>query len=302
MGKPSRRTVIRIKKYFLVVLGTLILSFGTAIFILPFELIVGGISSYAILIGHWVDAAWLTVDLLVAILSWGTFFVGWLILGRDFAIKTLISALVYPVGISLFLRLGSPEVLGGFFCMTQHPNGDLSLILSAAVGGVMIGVGCALAFLGGGSTGGTDVISFIICKYFKRARSSAVIFAVDALAVTLGVFAVGDLTRTLLGVFSIMISAFMIDKVFLGGNQAYIAQIVTDRHREISDGLIQALSRTTTLWGTVGGYTGQEHVMVMVSFTMREYADVMRVVHREDPRAFVSIYRAHQINGEGWRK
>ena len=300
MKKPLCFTWIRLKNYGLIILGTLLLAFGTAVFILPFELIVGGISSYAILLSRWIPVAWLTVDLLVAILSWGLFLIGFLVLGRDFAAKTLLSALIYPTGVSLFLRLSSPHILDGFFCMTEHPNGEVSLILSAAVGGVMIGVGCALAFLGGGSTGGTDVLAFIICKYIKGARSSVVIFCVDALAVTLGIFAAGDLTRTLLGIFSIMISAWMIDRVFLGGNRAYVAQIVSDRQEEVSSGLIRALSRTTTNWETVGGYTGKPHAMVMVSFTLREYADVMRVIRKEDPHAFVSIYRAHQINGEGW--
>jgi uncharacterized membrane-anchored protein YitT (DUF2179 family) len=231
MRRLSYRAWVQIEKYFFIILGTLLLAFGTAVFILPFELIVGGISSYAILLHRLIPVEWLTVDLLVAMLSWGLFFLGFLILGRDFAWKTLLSAFIYPVGISLFLRLSSPDVLGGFFCMVDHPNEDLCLILSAAVGGICIGVGCALAFLGGGSTGGTDVLAFLICKYVKGARSSVVIFCIDALAVILGVFAVGDLTRTLLGIFSIMISAWMIDKVFLGRGCGDTVQMVIGRHR-----------------------------------------------------------------------
>ena len=231
MRRLSYRAWVQIEKYFFIILGTLLLAFGTAVFILPFELIVGGISSYAILLHRLIPVEWLTVDLLVAMLSWGLFLLGFLILGSNFAWKTLLSALIYPTGVSLFLRLSSPQVLGGFFCMANHPNEDLSLILSAAVGGGLIGIGCALAFLGGGSTGGTDVIAFIICKYVRRVRSSVVIFCIDALAVVLGVFAVGDLTRTLLGIFSILISAWVIDRVFLGGRRGYSASALFDRLR-----------------------------------------------------------------------
>ncbi|MBQ9086054.1 MAG: YitT family protein [Clostridia bacterium] len=297
-----RRFYTPIKNFLLVIVGTLILAFGTAIFILPFDLMVGGISSYAILAKKLISVEWLTIDLVITILTWGLFFLGLLVLGKDFALKTLISTVVYPIGISLFLRLNDPAVLGGFFCMTNHPNSDLSLIMAAVVGGILIGLGCAIAFLGGGSTGGTDVVAFVICKYFKRLRSSVVIFCVDGFAILLGVFAVRDLTLSLLGVFSVLISALMIDKVFLGGNQAYVAQIVTDHPEEVSRELIEKIARTTTRWESVGGYTGKKHTMVMISFTMRQYADVMSVVRREDPDAFVTIHRAHEINGEGWTR
>lgn len=302
MKRFSISTLLWLRHYAMVCLGTLLLSFAVAVFILPFDLIVGGVSSYAIILHRVIPIEWLTVDRLIAILTWGLFFIGLIILGRGFAIKTLLSTAIYPLGVSLFLPLSRPDVLGGFFCMTEHVNPELSLVLSALVGGVLIGVGCALAFLGGGSTGGVDVLAFILCKYFKKLRSSVVLFWIDGIAILLGIFLVKDLVFTLLGILSVLISALMVDKVFLGGDRAFVAQIVTDRPRELSQELINELERSTSLWEIEGGYTGTKHTVVMVSFTLRQYSIAMRVIRRVDPDAFVTIHRAHEIKGEGWTR
>lgn len=300
MERKRSRIFDRIKHYAMIFFGTLLLSFATAVFILPYDLIVGGVSSYSILLHRMIPIHWLTVDLWIGILTWGLFLLGMVFLGRGFALKTLMSTVVYPFGVSAFLPLGDPEVLGGFFCMTNHPHPELALLLSAVVGGILVGVGCALAFLGGGSTGGVDILALVLCKYFKKLRSSVVMFCLDGLAILLGVFLIQDLVFTLLGILSVLISAVMIDKVFLGGDRAYVAQIVTDRPQSVSQSLIDSLERSTSIWEVQGGYTKRMHAVVMVSFTMRQYAEVMQVVRREDPGAFVTIHRAHEIRGEGW--
>ena len=286
----------------LVMLGTLVLSFGTAIFLIPFNLVTGGVSGIALVIENMISSEIFTVDLIVTILTWALFFVGLICLGWSFAAKTLISTVVYPLGVSLFLRLASPDVLGGFFYLAGDKYDQISLIIAAVAGGLFVGVGCALSFIGGGSTGGVDVISFVICKIFKRLKSSVVIFAIDATIVLLGMFVIGDLVLTLLGVLSAFITALMIEKVFLGGSKAYIAHIITDKYDEINAAIIEKLDRTTTILDATGGYTKQGKKMVMVSFSMRQYAELMNIMNKIDKHAFMTIHKAHEINGEGWTR
>lgn len=291
-----------VKNMGLVILGTLVLSFGTSIFLLPFNLVTGGIPGISLIIFNSFPAEFLTIDLIVTVLTWALFLVGLIVLGWSFAAKTLISSIVYPVGVSLFLKLASPDVLGGFFCLQNNPYDQLSLVIAAVTGGLCVGVGCALSFLGGGSTGGVDVIAFIICKIFKKLKSSVVIFAIDASIVLLGMFVIGDLVLTLLGILSAFVAALMIEKVFLGGTKAFIAQIVTDKYDEINRAVIEKLERTTTIFDATGGYSKQGKKMVMVSFTMRQYAELMNILNKTDKYAFVTIHEAHEINGEGWTR
>lgn len=301
--KANRSDIlVTAKNIALVVAGTLILSFGTSIFLLPFNLVTGGVSGIALIIGNLISVDFLTLDLIVTILTWLLFFMGLIVLGKAFAAKTLISTIVYPIGVSIFLKLASPDVLGGFFYLQSHQHPELALILASVTSGICVGVGCALSFLGGGSTGGVDVIAFVICKMFKRLKSSVVMFLIDATTVLLGMFVIGDLVLTLLGILSAFIAALMIEKVFLGGAKAYIAQIVTDKYNEINRAIIEKLERTSTIFDVTGGYSKQGKKLVMVSFTMRQYAELMNIINKTDKYAFITIHKAHEINGEGWTR
>ena len=284
----------------LVIIGTLILSFGTAVFILPLNLIIGGVSGLGIIINGILPWDFFTVDIIITILTWLLFFLGLFILGKSFAMKTLISTVVYPPAISLFMKMCTPNFLNGFFLINAEP--DTNLIVAAVFGGVFVGIGCALTFIGGGSTGGSDIIGFIISKFLRKLKSSVAIGIVDGLIVLMGMFFIGDLIFTLLGVLSVFITTIVIDKVFIGSSKAFVANIITENYEEINSLVISELNRTTTILNIVGGYSGKEQKMVIVSFSIRQYSELINIVNKCDREAFLTIHRAHEINGEGWTR
>ena len=289
----------QLKNLGLVLLGTLVLAFGCAVFVVPFNLVTGGVTGISIIVDYAIGGI-IPIDIVILIITWALFFLGLFCLGWDFAIKTLASTIIYPLAISLFMHLVDPGVLGGVFYMQGSAHSDIALIISALFGGLCVGTGCALTFLGGGSTGGVDIIAFIICKFFKRWKSSTVIFIVDATTVVMGLFVIGDLILTLLGVISAWLAAMVIDRIFIGRGQAFTAQIVSDKYEEINIAIREEVRRTTTMFVATGGYSGKPKTVLSVTFTMRQYADIMNVINRIDKTAFVSITRAHEINGEGW--
>ncbi len=301
--KLTRHEILHtIKNLSLIILGTLLLSFGTAIFIIPTSLVTGGVSSIAIILDLILPFEFLNIDILITAITWILFFAGLFILGKSFALKTLLSSIVYPVAISLFLKLCSPSVLNGFFYLQGSEHGELSLIVAAVAGGVCVGAGCALTFIGGGSTGGVDIIAFALCKVFKNVKSSVLMFIIDAGTVILGMFVIGDLVITMLGVFSAFVAALMIDKVFLGDSKAFIAHIITENYEEITARIIHKLDRSATIVSAVGAYSGKEKKMVMVTFKRSQYADLLSIVNSVDKKAFFTIHQAHEINGEGWTR
>ena len=291
--------LVQLKNFALVLIGTLVLAFGCAIFVVPFNLVTGGVTGISIIINDIIKGA-IPIDWVIGGLTWGLFFVGLFILGRDFALKTLVSTVVYPVAISLFMKLVSPDVLDGVFHLASSPHGDIALIISSLVGGIFVGTGCALTFLGGGSTGGVDIIAFVFCKYIKKFKSSTVIFFIDAVTVVMGLFVIKDLILTLLGVISAWIAATVIERIFIGSEKAFTAQIVTDKFEEMNLAIREDVRRTTTMFVAYGGYSRESKTVLSVTFTMRQYAALMTAIKRVDPTAFVSITRAHEINGEGF--
>lgn len=305
----GRRDVYRlIKNTLLVILGTGILAFGTGLFLIPFNLVTGGVSGIGIVLEQIIpDEApifgAIGADVYASVLVWVLFFIGLIFLGKHFALQTLVSTIVYPFFLSFGIWLAGSDILGGFFNLhsemyMQYEN--VSIILATVFGGVCVGAGSALTFIGGGSTGGTDIIPLVICKYQRRLNTSMMIFFTDATVVVLGMLAVRNLVITLLGIVAAFICAIVVDKLFLGESSAFIAQIVSSKYDAINRAIIKQMNRTTTITTAEGGYTGEERRLIMVTFSVRQYAIFSAIVSTIDKNAFVTLHRAHEISGDGW--
>ena len=237
------------------------------------------------------------------VINWILFGIGFLVLGREFAAKTLISTLAYPIALKLADFIVHESFLSGTLDLLLDkyvPYYSIALIVATLFGGACIGAGCALTFLGGGSTGGVDVIALTVSKYVRKLKSSVAFFLTDATIIVIGIFALNNILISLLGIISAFICASSIDKLFLGESGAFVAHVVSDKYEEINDAVIHKMSRTTTIVDAVGGYSGESKKLVMVSFNMRQYPAFTQIISSIDKNAFVTIHRAHEINGEGW--
>ncbi len=302
LPKTKKEILIIIKNVSLIIVGTVVLAFGSQLFIFPFDLVTGGVSGIGIilhsLLSHIDALSSVQADTYASITNWVLFVIGYFLLGRSFAAKTLISTAVYPVALWLMRNLLNNPFLNLNTYVSEYSS--VVIVIATVFGGACIGAGCALTFLGGGSTGGMDVIALAMARYFRRLKSSTAFFICDAAIIILGMFAIDDLILTMLGITSALICAISIDKIFLGESSAFIAHIVSDKYEEINDAVINKLDRTTTIVDAVGGYSGQNKKMVIVTFAMRQYAEFTAMIAAIDKNAFVTVHRAHEINGEGW--
>ena len=288
-----------------VIVGSVILAFGFSVFIFPFDLVTGGVSGLSLALVKILPFE-IPVDILVTILTWSLFAIGLIFLGKSFAAKTLLSSIVYPAALSVWMRLLEIDAVSQILNLAKNydfENPDYALpLICAVVGGVLVGAGCALTFRGGGSTGGLDILALILAKYVKGFKSSVGVFIFDALVVVVGLFVFQDVVKCLLGVASAFVGALVIDKVLLGKSKSLIAHIISEKHEEINHAILTKLERGSTIVTAHGGYTGEERPMLMVSFTMSQYAAFMDIIKSIDKNAFVTIHLAHEISGEGWTK
>lgn len=201
-----------IKNLFLIVVGTLLLAFGTAVFLLPCKLICGGISGIAIILGELFGE--LSQTDWIHILTIGMFVLGMFTLKSKFAMKTLLSTAIYPLGISLFSQLISNRDALQFFSIPWAQSEIPSLIVSSVLGGVFVGAGCAITFLGGGSTGGVDIVALLLATRFHKLRSSVIIFVIDATIILCGIVLYADIVKSVLGILSAFIAAVMIEILY----------------------------------------------------------------------------------------
>lgn len=293
------------KQSLMVLASAFILALAVELFIANFGLVSGGVTGISIVLERiFLNVApGLDAEFWITLLTWIFFFLGLIFVGKAFAAKTLLFTIVYPLCLHLIEWFLGLEFFGDYFTKISDTSGEtyqIGLILAAVVGGAMVGLAIAIAFMADSSTGGVDIISYAICKFFPKIRLSHVTLLIDACIVISGMFIIQNFVISLLGIISAAVTSFMIDKVFLGGSRAFIAQIVSEKHEDIRNAIRDEMDRTSTIFDCIGGYSGEDKKMLMVSFTMSQYAQIMSILDRIDPKCFVTVHRAHEIGGLGF--
>lgn len=304
----------QIINYILVVLGTVLLAFGAVVFFSKAELVAGGISGIAIIIQHFVSVP--IYDYLVAALTIFFWLLGLLLIGKDFAIKTLLSSLVYIGATFLFARIEVFNSLAEQFAGISSINKVLingteyqmvytdaqvgNYMLCGIFGGVFVGGGVALTFLGGGSTGGVDVLQILLNKYF-RIKESISSFIIDAIIIIIGMIAMRMWVPALCGILSCFVSAILIEVVYIRNQSSYQVDIISEKWKEINEFAQTELDRGTTIIHAEGGYKGEERIILRVVFNKTQYEKLRDYIAVVDPRAFVTFTQTNAVYGEGFK-
>ena len=269
----------RITDLVLIIGGTFILAVSVEFFILPYNILSGGVAGIAVALEPFfhIDKTLLAN---VAVLS--LLIAGWAVLGRDFARNTLISSLCYP----LFTTI-----------LSRHPV-DLTIdpLLASFYAGLLGGVGIGFVMRTGASTGGMDIPPLILHKI-----TGIKVMITDALTVMLGILAY-DLSAALLGLISVMASGFGINRVLEAGRgiKGKNVQIISDRWEELNDAIRKEINRGTTLFDCQGGYTGNPRKMIVCVVSERQYTALTALISSVDPQAFVIITDTSDMLGEGF--
>ena len=265
-----------------VVAGNAVLALAVSMFILPYDILSGGVAGIAVALQPLIP---LPVTLMVNLLVVGLFILGACFLGKEFAMKTILSSLIYP----LFLTFFSGRV----------PVLDLDPILASLYGGLLGGMGVGMALRTGASTGGMDIPPLIVHQ-LTHIEIAKLVLITDALTVLLGAFPYG-LEAVLIGFVSVWASSVAIDKVLMfGGQQAKAIQIISDQYEQIIERIHSELERGTTLIEAQGGYTHEKRKIVLVVITKNQYPALMEMVTAIDKEAFVIANDTHEVKGFGF--
>ena len=289
--KSIKRSLIRI---LYVILGSAILGLGAGFFLGPHNIVSGGLTGIGIIfqaLFNW------NLDTVVWVLQIAFFFLGFIFLGKNMALKTIIATIVYPATLTLGGYLASLDILG--FSTFFESSNAMGQILAAVFGGVFVGAGVGLTFLGGGSTGGVDILVLIIQK-FTKSKTSKLTFLVDGLIVLAGLAAMGDIGITLIGIVSAFITAIMIDKIFDTENNVLVS-IISKKYVELNKIILEKLDRGSTIVDATGGYSQQGVKMLQVVLERREYYVLEDIIAEEDPQAFMFMSKVSSVRGEGFK-
>ena len=303
--KNKARLYTIVRNVGLVLLGSFILALADALFIMPCSIINGGIDSIGVIVNFYLkDVVGFDLsDIVIASLQIILWIVGLLLLGKKFSFYTLLGTLAFPAFYSILLRINIIELIGlNKFYLSHTVDGNLdflTLIIAGLIGGVLSGGGIALTFLGNGSTGGTDILSFLIAKYtsIKQDLSGLIL---DTSMIVIGFICLRNFELFFAGIISAVVTAYVVKKIYIQSDAPVVMDIICNDHDTVSNFIHEKLDHATTLIQVEGGYSKKKRMCVRAIVYGTETTDVKAFISSVDPNAFISVIPADNVSGEGF--
>ena len=297
--KTSLGTLI--KEYALITLGVVSYAVGWAIFLLPNNLIGGGVSGFASILFY---ATGIPMGITYFVLNVILLIIGTKILGTGFGGKTIYAIIMTSLMLSLMPGLIPADFIHEF----AVSNGKL---LCTILGGVVAGIGIGLSISQGGSTGGTDIVALLWCK-FRPASPGRVILIIDV-AIILSSLLFPSYTDSgellsfseklavvVYGLVQVTVSGYAIDLYLSGSKQSVQAFIFTKKAEEMADAIAFDMKRGVSMITAKGWYTKEDRNVLMVVTRKTDLNLLLRYVKSIDPDAFLSVSSVMGVYGQGF--
>ena len=273
--------------YLMIIVGTGLMSLAINSVFDAAGMVTGGFSGIASIIKAWTKnlieggiPLWVTN----CVLNLPLFVIAWKVRGFSFIKRAILG----EISLSVWLAIQPVWNLAGN-----------DLLLSALYGGVIQGVGIGLVFLGGGTTGGTDMMAAIIQKFLKHYSIAQIMQVIDAMVVLVGMYVFG-VHKALYAIIAVYLVTKVSDGLIEGLKFSKAAYIITGKPKEISDMIINDLDRGVTGINARGMYSGQDKLMLFCVVNKKEIIMLKEKVDKIDPDAFVIVTDAREVHGEGF--
>lgn len=267
-----------------VVVGNILYALSVKVFLLPTGLITGGTTGLAMVVepltGLPVSAFVLVFNVLMLLL-------GWWLLGRAFALTTVVSSLLYPAFLEMF------NLLLGDFVLTEE------LLLNTIFFGLGIGISLGMIIRAGASTGGLEIPMLVMQKYL-RIPVSVTMYAMDFCILLLQLLFGASVEAVLYGIVLAIIYTVMLDKMLLLGASRTEVKIISSRAQDISAAILSRVDRGVTLLHGEGGYTHAPAEIVLSVISSRELVKLQRLVQEIDPQCFMIVSKVTEVHGRGF--
>ena len=289
------------KEYLLLTLGILIYVAGWTIFMIPNNLIGGGLTGVSSIIQYAVGIKMgYTYFVLNAILLVTAF----VVIGANFGGKTIYAIILASVGLNVLQDLIPAAIIETL----SVQNGKL---MSTIMGGILSGAGIGMSMSQGGSTGGTDIIALIVNKY-RNISPGWIILWIDAVIILSSLAvpsytAEGELvpfaekiTTVVYGLILITVNGYVIDLYLSGSKQSVQLFIMSRKYEEIADAITKDIHRGVTVLPAVGWYTKKENHVLMVVTRKTDLNFLLKYIKTIDNDAFLSVSSVSGVYGNGF--
>lgn len=280
MNEIFKKYTLDWKDIIYIIIGSFLLSFAFQVFLLPNQIISGGVSSLSIILNElfgW-EPAYVQYAFNIPLLV-----LSFILLGKEIAFKSILGSLLFPFFTSL---------ISDWQPWTENQ------FLGAVYGGVITGIAVGLVYKGRGSSGGTSIVAQILAKYSRLSMGEAN-FIADGAIIVAGLI-VFELEDILYGIITLVLISYFIDFVLIGKKSQKTVLIISDRAQAIRQDVFKYLDRGITQIDVRGGYQNDKKDMLMVVIQDREITVLQELILQIDEDAFVVVMAASEVMGRGF--
>lgn len=292
-----------LKEYSIITLGMLLYIVGWSVFLVPNQLVGGGVSGLASVIQYFTHGA-IKMGYTYFVVNVVLLIIAMFILGNRFGFKTIYAIIIASVGLNVFQSIIPADICQ----MLAVENGKL---MSSIMGGLMAGSGIGLCMSQGGSTGGTDIIALIVNKY-RNVSPGRMILAMDVVIILSSMFVPMQttdggvmqfnekITTCVYGFILIAVNSTVLDMIISGSKQSVQLIILSKKHVELADAITKDLHRGVTVLNGMGWYTKESTEVLMVLARKYDLNVLLRYIKSIDPDAFLSVSSVTGVYGKGF--
>ena len=266
-----------------VLLGNAVLAFTVAAFLVPQGIIMGGATGIGLTIAHFIA---LDLSAIIFVVNNVLFVLGTAVLGKKFALTTLISTFVYPVFLSVM------RSIPGITELTDN------IMLAALYGGALLGLGIGLVVRVGASTGGTDILALVLHKWF-HIPLAVFVYIVD-FTVLLCQALFSNSEQILYGILVLIVSTMALNRVMLMGQAQIQLFIITEKYEEVKEKVLKEMDAGVTMVHIETGYGAKQQKGVLCVIPNRKLYSINQMVQMIDPQAFITITQINEVRGRGF--
>lgn len=271
-----------LRRAFFILIGATLVSVGLEIFLVPNQIIDGGIVGISIIASHLTG---IKLGVFLFVLNLPFLLIGYKHMGKTFAISTLFGVTVMSIGTSLLHPVSS---------LTDDP------LLAAVFGGIILGIGVGLVLRYGGSLDGTEIVAVLMNKKSPFSVGEIVMF-MNLFILSSAGFVFGW-NHAMYSLIAYYIAFKMIDLTIDGFQESKSVWIISDNYKEIGDAISARLGRGITYLKGEGGYSGDDKKVVFCVITRLEEAKLKLIVEELDPSAFLAVGNIHDVRGGQFKK
>ncbi|MFF2482189.1 YitT family protein [Paenibacillus sp. NPDC058071] len=285
-----RKIVAQMRIIVPIMVGTAIYAFGLHYFVIPNQLMEGGVTGIAVLLNY--AAGW-PLSLSTLLLNIPLFLLGWRKLGLKEMAYTILGVLSLSGSLALLERL-----IHHGWLVTFHTSNDY--ILAALYAGVTLGTGLGLVFRFGGTTGGVDIIARIATRS-KKFSMGQFILATDVIIIAVSLLYI-SIEKVLYTLVTVFVASRLIDFIQDGAYAAKAFSIITEQGTVMAERITRELERGVTIMPARGAFSGQAKEVVYCVVQRQEIRRLKSIIRSIDPQAFTIISEVHDVLGEGFKE